>query len=149
MLERADKTSRILDVKYFQLLPGEDVWGTQLDTNQWAALLKSASALEMYRKAVGRIAPRGVAEFLILDREFPRAIRFCLLRAETSLLAITGGEHGSFQNRAEQQLGRLRNDLDYTNIEEILQQGLHEFIDRFQRQVNVVGDAIFETFFAL
>jgi len=51
--------------------------------------------------------------------------------------------------RAEQQLGRLRNDLDYTNIEEILQQGLHEFIDRFQRQLNVVGDAIFETFFAV
>jgi len=149
MLERSDQTSRILDVKSFQLRPGEDLWATQLDTNPWAALLKSASALEMYRKAVGRITPRGVAEFLILDREFPRAIRFCLLRAETSLLAITGGEHGAFHNRAEQQLGRLRNELDYTNIEEILQQGLHEFIDRFQRQINGVGDAIFETFFAL
>jgi uncharacterized alpha-E superfamily protein len=149
MLERADKTSRILDVKYYVLLPQVTDVGTQLDTNQWAALLKSASALEMYRKAYGRLTPRFVAEFLILDREFPRAIRFCLRHAEESLLAITGGKHGNFQNRAEQQLGRLRNELDYTNIDEILQTGMHEFIDRFQKQVNSVGEAIFDTFFAL
>ncbi|MFN6105464.1 MAG: alpha-E domain-containing protein [Planctomycetaceae bacterium] len=149
MLERADKTSRILDVKYYVLLPAASDIGTQLDTNQWAALLKSASALEMYRKAYGRITPQSVADFLILDREFPRAIRFCLARAEESLLAITGGEHGTFQNRAEQQLGRLRNEFDYTNIDEILQAGMHEFIDRFQKSVNRVGDAIFDTFFAL
>lgn len=149
MLERADKTSRILDVKYYVLLPQVSDVGTQLDTNQWAALLKSASALEMYRKAYGRITPNQVAEFLILDREFPRAIRFCLNNAEESLLAITGGERGTFQNRAEQQLGRLKNEFDYTNLDEIMQSGLHEFIDRFQKQVNGIGEAIFDTFFAL
>ena len=56
-LERADKTSRILDVKYYLLLPSAADVGTPMDTNQWAALLKSVSALEMYRKRHGRITP--------------------------------------------------------------------------------------------
>ena len=148
MIERADKTSRILDVKYYLLLPKVTDVGTQLDTNQWAALLKSASALETYRKSHGRITPTQVAGFLILDREFPRAIRFCIAHAEQSLLAITGGAMGTFQNRAEQLLGRLRAELDYTNIAEIMETGLHDFIDRFQVQINGVGEAICETFFA-
>ncbi len=96
LLERADKTSRILDVKYYVLLPTVLEVGTPLDTVQWSALLESASALEMYRKRFGRIAPADVADFLILDREFPRAIHFCLIKAEESLLAITGGERGRF-----------------------------------------------------
>lgn len=149
MLERADKTSRILDVKYFLLLPQVSDVGTQLDTNQWAALLKSASALEMYRKAHGRITPRQVAEFLLMDREFPRSIRFCVGTAEDSLLTVTGGSRGNFDNRAEQRLGRLRSEFDYTNIEEIFLLGLHEFIDQFQEKLNGVGEAIFETFFAV
>lgn len=148
LIERADKTSRILDVKYFLLLPKISDVGTQLDSNQWAALLKSASALEMYRKAHGRITPHQVAEYLLLDREFPRAARYCISRAEQSLLEITGGVRGSFNNRAEQRLGRLRAELDYSNIDEIIAFGLHEFIDQFQGQLNAVGEAIFETFFS-
>lgn len=149
LLERADKTSRILDVKYFLLLPHVADIGTPLDTSQWGSLLKSVSALEMYRKKHGRIVPRNVAEFLILDRDFPRAMHFCLLRAEQSLLALTGGTPGTFRTRAEQRLGRLRADFDYSQIDEIIQSGLHEFVDQFQTQLNAVGDAIFETFFAL
>jgi uncharacterized alpha-E superfamily protein len=149
LIERADKTSRILDVKYYLLLPQVSDVGTQLDTNQWAALLKSASALEMYRKAHGRMTPQQVAEFLLLDREFPRAVRFCVSRAEHSLLEITGGTRGNFDNRAEQYLGRLRSELDYTNIDEIFDTGLHEFIDQFQVKMNEVGNAISDTFFAV
>ena len=93
-IERADKTSRILDVKYYLLLPSEADVGTPVDTNQWVALLKSVSALEMYRKRHGRTTPTQVAEFLILDRDFPRSMHFCLLRAEDSLLAITGSRPG-------------------------------------------------------
>jgi uncharacterized alpha-E superfamily protein len=149
LLERADKTSRILDVKYYVLLPSISEVGTPLDTVQWSALLESASALEMYRKRFGRIRPADVADFLILDREFPRAIHFCLIKAEESLLAITGGERGRFRTLAEKRLGRLRAELDYTQVSEIIDQGLHEFIDAFQIQLNKVGDAIHETFFAL
>jgi uncharacterized alpha-E superfamily protein len=149
LLERADKTSRILDVKYYVLLPSVDEVGTSLDTVQWSALLESASALEMYRKRFGQILPVHVADFLILDAEFPRAIHFCLIKAEESLLSITGGERGRFRSLPEKRLGRLRAQFDYTGIGEIIEQGLHEFIDEFQLQLNNVGDAIHEAFFAL
>jgi uncharacterized alpha-E superfamily protein len=149
LIERADKTSRILDVKYYVLLPAVDEVGTPLDTVQWSALLESASALEMYRKRFGRILPVHVADFLILDREFPRAIHFCLLKAEESLLSITGGQRGRFASLPEKRLGRLRSHLDYIQIGEIIEQGLHEFIDAFQGQLNKVGEAIQDTFFAV
>ena len=100
MLERADKTSRILDVKYFLLLRSADEVGTPFDDIQWAAVLRSASAFEMYRKRHGRISPRGVVDFLMLDREFPRAIRFCLLAARDSLHAISGTPLGTFRHAA-------------------------------------------------
>ena len=84
MLERADKTSRILDVKYFLLLPTAADVGTTSDDIQWAAVLRSASAFEMYRKRHGRIAPERIVEFLLLEKEFPRAIQYCLMRARES-----------------------------------------------------------------
>lgn len=149
MLERADKTSRILDVKYFLLLPSAEHVGTPLDNVQWNALLKSASALEMYRKRYGRISPAAVADFLILDRDFPRSIHFCLIRAEQSLHAISGTTHGAFTNPSEMRLGRLRSELDYAQIGEIIGGGLHEFLDKFQTKLNTVGNSIHETFFAL
>ncbi len=149
LLERADKTSRILDVKYFVLLPTLADVGTPLDTIQWAALLKSASALEMYRKIHGRITPMQVADFLMLDRDFARAMHFCLIKAEDSLLAVTGSASGTFRNVAEQRLGRLRAELDYAQINEVIDQGLHEFIDRFQVKLIEVGEAISETFFGV
>jgi len=149
MLERADKTSRILDVKYFLLLPSVQDVGTPLDTIQWASLLRSASALEMYRQAHGRITPERVVQFLILNRDFPRAIQFCLINAEHSLLSITGGTTGTYCNPAEQRLGKLRAELDYTDIAEVIEQGMHEFIDDLQRRMNSVGEAVQETFFAI
>jgi uncharacterized alpha-E superfamily protein len=103
----------------------------------------------MYRKRFGQILPMHVADFLILDREFPRAIHFCLIKAEESLLSITGGERGRFRTLPEKRLGRLRSQFDYTGINEIIEQGLHEFIDAFQLQLNHVGEAVHDTFFAL
>ncbi len=149
MLERADKTSRILDVKYFILLPSTHDVGTPIDIIQWSALLKSASALEMYRRVRGRITPNDVVEFLMLNREFPRSVRYCLTMAEESLRAISGGPDGTFTNRAEKLLGRLRAEFDYTHATDIMNSGLHEFIDRFQLSLIDVDKAIFDTFFAL
>ena len=147
LLERADKTSRILDVKYFILLPKVQAVGTQLDVVQWSALLKSGSALEMYRKAHGRILPTKVAEFLLLDRHFPRSVRYSLIRAEDSLHRVTGTPVGNFSNRAEQLLGRLRAEFDYTHIKDVIDYGMHEYIDRFQSRLNEVGAATVSTFF--
>ena len=149
LLERADKTSRILDVKYFILLPQDQVVGTAVDNIQWAALLKSASALEMYRKHFKQIAPSKVADFLLLNRDFPRSVHSCLHRAADSLHAITGSSLDDFNNRAEQRLGRLLSELNYTQIDEIIHEGLHEFLDGLQTRLNRIDDAVFETFFML
>src|ERR1700746_12933 len=98
MLERSDQTSRILDVKYYFLLRSVEHVGSPFDDIQWAAVLRSASAFEMYRKRHGRISPRGVVEFLVLDREFPRSVHFCLLAARDSFHAISGTPPGTFRH---------------------------------------------------
>lgn len=158
LVERADKTSRVLDVEhYFQppaFAPKNGVVAGELpgaDAVQWSAVLESASALEMYRKQYGAVSRRNVAEFLVFDRFFPRAMHFCLIKAEESLLAITGGSKGAYTNPAEQQLGRLRAKLDYGAIDEVLAGagGLHGFVDGFQQRLNRASEAIHDTFFAI
>jgi uncharacterized alpha-E superfamily protein len=147
LIERADKTSRILDVKYFILLPEADYVNTPYDDIQWMAVLKSASAFEMYRKKFHRISPRNVADFLIFDREFPRAILNCLTNAEESLHAITGSPAGVHSNEVERILGRVRADLNYGSIDEVMRTGLHEYLDLFQQKLNDFGKALGWTFF--
>jgi uncharacterized alpha-E superfamily protein len=149
MIERADKTSRILDVKYFILLPKLADIGTPFDDIQWLALLRSASALEMYRQRYGQISPVNVVKFLVVDREFPRAVLHCLTTANEALHAISGTYTGTFCNLAEQRLGQLRSELAYTQAEDVVANGLHEFVDDFQRRLNQVGDAIYDSFFAM
>jgi len=138
-LERADKTSRILDVKYFILLPKAEYVNAPYDNIQWTAVLKSASAFEMYRKKCHQISPRGVADFLIFDRDFPRAIRHCVGKAEDSLHTISGSSAGTFSNNVERCLGRVRADLDYGDIGEVIAKGMHEYLDRLQYNLNEVG----------
>jgi uncharacterized alpha-E superfamily protein len=123
--------------------------GTPYDDILWGAVLRSTSAFEMYRKKHQQIFPDRVVEFLVLDREFPRAIHHCVNEAEESLRAISGTPSGYFQNRAEQRLGRIRAELAYFQVEEIIRKGLHEFLDDLQDRLNASGQAIFETFFAL
>jgi uncharacterized alpha-E superfamily protein len=147
-LERADKTSRILDVKYFILLRSAEDVGTPFDDIQWAAVLRSASAFEMYRKRHGRIAPRGVVEFLLLDREFPRAVQYCVLSARDSLHAISGTPLGTFRHPPEKLLGQLCSDLSYASVDDIISSGLHEYLDELQTKMNQVATGIYETFFA-
>lgn len=148
LIERADKTARILDVKYFILLPKVEDVGTPYDNILWTALLKSASASEMYRKKYSHIQPNRVAEFLLLDREFPRSIRYCVIQAEQSLRSITGSPLGTYANPVEQCLCRLRSELDYTDIGGIIASGLHEYLDGVEAKLNTVGEALFAHYFS-
>jgi uncharacterized alpha-E superfamily protein len=148
MLERADKTSRILDVKYFILLRSVADVGTPIDEVQWVAVLRSASAFEMYRKRHGRIDPKTIVEFLLLDPEFPRAIRFCLNYARESLHAISGTPIGTFREPAEKVLGQISSDLAYANIDDIMNQGLHEYLDFLQGNMNLASTGIYDHFLA-
>ncbi|MEX2538576.1 MAG: alpha-E domain-containing protein [Actinomycetota bacterium] len=148
-LERADKTTRIIDMKYFILLPDVTYFGSPYDNIQWAALLRSASALEMYRKRFGRIVPNDVVEFLILDPEFPRSVRFCVHQAEDSLQAIAGSSPGSQPGPAQRHMGRLRAQLDFATIDEVLAAGVHEVIDGIQVELNAAGDEIYRAIYGL
>lgn len=147
LLERADKTSRLVDVQYYLLLPKAEDVGTSVDVVRWSALLRSASALTMYRRHYGRITPNRVAEFLILNHDFPRSIMHCLMLMATSLNKITGSAEKFFNCHSEQLLGRLGTDINYTTIDNVIEEGIHNFIDRFQTRLNEVGIALQEDFF--
>lgn len=147
MLERADKTSRILDVKYFMLLPQADLVNTPIDNIQWTAVLKSASAFEMYRKEHHLITPRMVASFLVFDTHFPRSIRHCVNKAQVCLERIMNGAAGGAINPAEKLLGRLKADLEYTDIDDVIAQGMHEYLDNLQTRLNRIDTAVGTTFF--
>jgi uncharacterized alpha-E superfamily protein len=147
-LERADKTTRLLDVKYFILLPSVSDVGTPYDEIQWAAVLKSVSGFEMYRKKHGRISPPRLVEFLLFDNEFPRAVRYSIGRADRSLHAITGTPAGTFSCASEQRLGMLKSELDFGRIDATLSAGLHEFLDGLQVKMNKIDECILSDFFA-
>ncbi|HEV3332289.1 MAG TPA: alpha-E domain-containing protein [Bryobacteraceae bacterium] len=147
-LERADKTTRLLDVKYFILLPSLSDVGTPYDEIQWSAVLRSVSGFEMYRKKHGRISPTRLVEFLVFDNEFPRAVRYSISRADRSLHAITGTPSGTFSCASEQRLGRLKSDLDYGRVDATVAAGLHEFLDGLQVKMNKIDECVLGDFFA-
>lgn len=146
-IERADRTSRILDVKYHILLPSGERVGGNVDTVQWMAVLRSCSALEAFTKLyVGQIAPWKVAEFLILHDCFPRALRHCVHQVDYALHRISGVPEDRFCNEAERLSGKLRSDLDYMRTGEIFQTGLHQYLDRFQLRLMQISGAVGEIY---
>jgi len=149
MLERADKTSRILDVKYYYLLPTVDDVGTAVDHVQWSALLRSTSALEAYRRRNGAISPTRAIELLLLDRQFPRSVRYCVDLVVEALHEISGSPRGSFCNDAERTAGQLAADLAYTHVDDLIRNGLHEYLDVLQTRLNDIGTSVMETFFVI
>ncbi len=147
-LERADQTTRLLDVKHFLLLPSTDRVGLAINDILWAALLRSASAFEMYRRKYGEIHPERIIAFLLLEQTFPRAALYCLNRAESCLRSITGTAEGYFRDGAMQRLGKLRSRLAYSSVQEIMQEGLHTYLDGMQSQLNQLDDDLYHTYFA-
>jgi uncharacterized alpha-E superfamily protein len=136
MLERADKTSRILDVKYYILQPTYSDATRAVDQVGWTALLNSASALQMFRQQRQAITPQRVARFLLLDAEFPRSIRHCVHQMQESLHLLTGNPTGGYSNEAERLVGQLRARLDFVDIQTIMASGLHEYLDDLQSTLN-------------
>lgn len=147
-LERADKTTRILDVKYHILLPSVRDVGGAVDVVQWSAILRSCSAHESYHQVyVDSVEPLKVAEFLILSEDFPRSIRFCMKMVDASLRRISGTPEQEFSNDAEKLSGRLLSDLNFNSIDDIFSGGLHEYLDKLQKAFNGIGGGIFRNYF--
>ncbi len=148
-IERADSTSRILDLKYHMLLPSGEQVGGNVDTSQWMSVLRSCSAMEACLKIrCGDVTPWGVAEFLICHAEFPRSIRFCLDRLDQALHEVSGTDAGSFSREPERLSGLLRSQLDYATIDGIFRQGLHEYLDGIQAQIIELDIAFQRTYCA-
>ncbi|WP_291784714.1 alpha-E domain-containing protein [Cecembia sp.] len=148
-LERADKTSRIVDVKYHILLPSPNWVGTPLDFLHWTALLKSVTAFNTYRRLYGNIEPSKVVEFLLLNKYFPRSVFYCLREAESCLHKISGNGGQGYRNSAEKAIGELRSNLEFTDVSEIIETGLHEYIDSLQLKINQVSNKIHSNFFQI
>ena len=145
-LERADKTSRIVDVQYYLLLPNPKDIGTTIDFVRWSSLLKSADAYTMYRRTWGRISPEHVAQFLILNSEFPRSIRYCLAQVTRHLALLdhaTQRAEGSVSSRLALDISQQLDDL---TIEEMIADGMHNVIDRLQHSINEIGGLVYNEF---
>jgi uncharacterized alpha-E superfamily protein len=150
-LERADNTARLLDVK-FQALGGADYFGPgsinakegmEVDFYHWSALLRSVSGFEIYRKVYRNVIdPAKVAELLILRPDMPRSLAACMNEAVANLELVANQQSGETLRRA----GRLRSDLKYGRIDEILSTGLHAYLTAFLDRVNDLGVGISRDF---
>ena len=146
-LERADSTSRVLDVKYHILLPTGERVGGNIDLTQWLAVLKSCSALEAYLKIrIGHVAAWEVAEFLILHPTFPRSIRFSIDHMDRAIHRIAGSDISRAHNDAERLSGMLRSSIDYATIESVFQVGLHQYLDSTQGRLIAISDKLVKTY---
>jgi uncharacterized alpha-E superfamily protein len=146
-LERADMCSRIIDMKYFILLPSIHYVGTPYDDIQWSALLRSASAFEMYRKQEHRIDPNIVVEFLILGKEFPRSIYFCLKESLELIKKIDSKKSNPKSQDPIDLLSKVILDLESLKGSSILDSGLHEFLDNIQQKIIDVHSCFSEAYF--
>ncbi len=140
-VERADNTARILDVKYFILLPSNQMIGGEVDTYQWETILRSVSGHRAYRHVFHETyRPWHVAEFLILHSAMPRSLRFCydwLGIAMEGLCTLYGERKPSADLVAE-----TRTMLMTMSMDTIFQAGLHEFLSGFIARNNRLTAAV-------
>ena len=144
-LERADNTARLLDVKYYVLLPAVDFVGTGLDSYQWQTLLRALSAHRAFHWAYGGdITAKKIAHFLILNRQSPRSLITATLQTMTHLDALAQAyqKSGPAQTRAR----ALVAELAELRVEEVFEEGLHEFLTRFIRDVGELSDMVYNAY---
>jgi uncharacterized alpha-E superfamily protein len=146
-IERADKTTRILDANSDVLADHAATWRSTSDTLRLSAILRSCSAHAAYRRVyVADIRPAKVVEFLVLNDKFPRSIRFCVGQLDQALRRVNGTEGERFTNLAEKLSGRIDAELNYSSVEDIVAPGLHKTMDSIQRKLNELGAAICATY---
>ena len=141
LMERADSTARILDVKYYVLLPAASQVGSSLDNAQWESILRSVSAHRSYRWVYdGEYRPADIAHFLILNGQMPRSLVYCYEKIVTNLgyLAREYGERHGAHDTAES----INRKLQGITVQAIMDQGLHEFLEDFVGHNNQLGQEI-------
>jgi uncharacterized alpha-E superfamily protein len=147
-IERADQTTRLLDIKYHLLLPSPSDVGSPVDVSHWNALLRSAAGYHAYRRLhAASTTPGRVAGFMLLNTAFPRSVYHCV-REVGRLLGEVKSHHGLRNgNDAAEELDRLQAVLGTFDIAAILRSGLHEFLDSIQQQLMAVTRELSIAFF--
>ncbi len=141
-LERADNTARLLDVK-FHGADGEQFDASEMDYYHWAAVLRSVSAFETYRKTYRDvITPERVAELLILRGEMPRSLMACMTEVVNNLAQV----HNDVSRETERFAGRLHAGLRFNSIDDIMRRGLHDYLTEFLEQVYALGNRVSHDF---
>jgi len=143
-LERADKTSRLVDT--CSGVPLVTPPNPDAQPLRWLSLLHSLSAYHGYREHDNQLNPRSVLEFLFLSDRFARSVRFCVREVDRSLRTLMIPPGAPKEHDPLRAAGRLCASLDYGTIDEIVEFGLHEYIDDLQIRLNALGKALFETF---
>jgi len=142
-LERAAMTLRILDIQYHLLTELTDPSDLPLAHLEWAAVLHSCQSYDAYQRVhVGRIEPERVVGFLLLHADSPRSVRFCLEASALALSAIEGQGPRSDLSIPERILGRMLADLKFRELEHILRDPLHTFLDRMMERCAEVGRSV-------
>ncbi|MFK0384231.1 MULTISPECIES: alpha-E domain-containing protein [Rhizobium/Agrobacterium group] len=142
-IERADNTARILDVKYYVLLPGMSHVGSSLDNVQWESILRSASAHRSYGWVYdAEYKPANIADFLILNARMPRSLAYCYDKIASNLNYIA--EDYGERHQAHETAESIRNTLHTTTINRVMDEGLHEFLERFVIRNGQLGQEITE-----
>ncbi len=141
-LERADKTTRVLDMLAFQGEP---------QRTKLASALKSCSAFSAFQDQFrGAITLDNIMSFLLFSPSFPRSVRFCMRELDEHLHAISGSQSGTFSNEAERLNGSVLAQLNFSSIENMQQSGgYHNYMDSLQAQFNNIGQHVFETYILL
>ena len=140
-LERADNTARILDVKYYVLLPSISQIGSSLDNVQWETILRSVAGMRAYRWITqGETSPIGIADFLIFDTRMPRSLAFSVGKIATNL-AYLEQAYGTC-HPCHEAIGGLSARLRDGTIDRVFEDGLHEFITDFLSDVAKLGHQI-------
>ena len=144
-MERADNTARILDTKYHILLPSDADVGGAVDYYQWASLLQSLSGLEAYRKIYSDvIAPRRIAELLILRDDMPRSLHSCMNFIHETLQLLCDAQ----TRELERQAGEMHARLHYGRTDDVMAFGLHEYLTEFLEHIFRLGDEVNRAFLA-
>ncbi|SMP58454.1 Uncharacterized conserved protein, Alpha-E superfamily [Neorhodopirellula lusitana] len=149
MLERADKTSRILDVKYFNLFYSLEHVGTAIDDLQWSSLLLAISGFEAYRRDYHTIDLDNVVGFFLFNKTFPRSVHHCVASAGWSLGQIDEASVQGVPRNSSKVLEALQQRLANTEVKEVLAIGMHEFVDGLQEELNAIGSSMSEDYFQI
>jgi len=142
-LERADNTTRILDIKYYMILPSVQAVGSALDMVQWASVLRSCSAFEAFRRSrCGDLDLVRVVDYLIRDEAFPRSVLYAVSQVSYCLDRIGPSDGQPATLRASQLAIALREDLQAADTKAIIASGLHEYLDVIQLRIDSLHSAI-------